>query len=52
MNLNENYNLLKKDSNYFYDDNKNNGELTICTDDYKNLLRINLPFILIYEICN
>ena len=52
VNLNENYNLLKNDSNYFDDDNKNNGELTICTDDYKNLLRINLPFILIYEICN
>ena len=26
VNLNGNYNLLKKDSNYFYDDNKNNGE--------------------------
>ena len=52
VNLNDNYYLLNKASNYFYDDTKNNGELTIISEDYIKLLISNLSFILIYENIN
>ena len=49
IDLNEDIYLLEKDNCYYYDDISNNNEIIKLNSNYKDKLKDNLPFILIYK---
>ena len=44
----EDFHASKKNKNYFYDDRLNNNEIIEIKDNWKDMININLPNILIY----
>ena len=44
----EDFHVLKKNKNYFYDDRLNNNEIIEIKDNWKDMINSNLPNILIY----
>ena len=48
INLEDNYKNLEPNNNYYYDDYINNHEI-IKIDNFKDILKDNIPFILIYK---
>ena len=49
LDLKDNIYLLEKDNCYYYDDISNNNEIIKLNSNYKDKLKDNLPFILIYK---
>ena len=47
INMKEDINLLKKNTNYFYDSQKNDNFI-IPVENWKELLDYNYPYVLIY----
>ena len=48
INLLEDFHVLKKNKNYFYDDRLNNNEIIDIKDNWRDMINSNLPNILIY----
>ena len=44
----EDFHVLKKNKNYFYDDRLNNNEIIDIKDNWRDMINSNLPNILIY----